>query len=116
MAAPPTPAWIGAIPPAQLLARATWEGLNSTLKGELFFARQADILGVTCPKVQLGYFYYESLQSFLRGARAGAQIEKGETVCAMPVQKMLSSYTVTNSSLAPLASTLDPDASTPKVS
>ena len=56
-------------------------------------------LGVRCPKVGMGYFYYPSLQTELRGAVATANIARGEEVCFVPVQQMLSEFSVGNSSL-----------------
>ena len=99
--------WISAIPSSQLYARETWEVLNSTLKGELFFSRAQDILGVTCPKVGIGFFWYPTLQAHLRGAKALAPIAKGETLCEVPVRSMFSEFTVSNSSLRPISAALD---------
>ncbi|KAL1523047.1 hypothetical protein AB1Y20_018007 [Prymnesium parvum] len=99
-------AWAHNIPTPQLFSQSTWEQLNASQRGELFFFRQQDILGVSCPKIQLAYFWYESLRSTLRGAQSAAPIAAGEEVCAVPVKKMLSLYTLTNSSLAPLLTML----------
>ncbi|KAL3929049.1 MAG: hypothetical protein SGPRY_002125 [Prymnesium sp.] len=88
--------------PHELLSRRTWEPLNGKQKGELFFARRRDALGVSCPKLQLEYFWYESLRGLLRGASAAASIERGEELCVVPLRKMITFHTIRNSSLAPM--------------
>ena len=56
-------------------------------------------LGINCPKVGIGYFWYPSLGAKLRGAAATQNIMRGEEVCAVPVDQMLSEFSVGNSSL-----------------
>lgn len=93
---------VASVPAHELLSRRTWEPLNGKQKGELFFARRRDALGVSCPKLQLEYFWYESLRGLLRGASAAASIERGEELCVVPLRKMITFHTIRNSSLAPM--------------
>ena len=86
--------------PPDLFARASWENKSlaeSTRLWEQYVATSA--IGAACPKVGIGFFHYPSLSMPIRGARAIAPISKGEYVCSVPVNELLSEYTVGNSSL-----------------
>lgn len=84
-------------------ARTTWEGRNLTQLTELWEQYVASsALARVCPKVGVGFFYYESLGATIRGAKAIAPINKGERLCNVPVRELLSGYTVGNSSLLPV--------------
>ena len=83
---------------AKYFDKSIWTPLNASARGKLWM-EVAPKLGVRCPKVGMGYFYYPSLQTELRGAVATANIARGEEVCFVPVQQMLSEFSVGNSSL-----------------
>ena len=108
------------LPPIDL--RTTW-ALNNTAVGETFFARRTDVFRSLlnqppkavqsegskldpCPKVGLGQFWYPSLNANLRGALALADIRKGEELCVLPVQSLLTPHTAMNSSLKHLVQML----------
>ena len=74
-----------------------WERLNSTAAADKFVAF-APLQGIACPAVGLGNF--EHAGRTLRGARATSALAAGSGVCVIPVDKMLSEYTLGNSSLA----------------
>ena len=94
--------------PPDYFARATWEGKNLTQLTALWESYVAGtVLATTCPKLGIGYFYYPQLGATIRGARAKAHISKGESFCSVPVQQLLSEYTVGNSSLLPVVRWFD---------
>ena len=75
-----------------------WTGLNASERADRWFELSPK-LGINCPKVGIGYFWYPSLGAKLRGAAATQNIMRGEEVCAVPVDQMLSEFSVGNSSL-----------------
>ena len=83
---------------ARYFRQDSWSGLNASQRGNLFM-EAAPKLGIRCPKVGLGYFYYPSLQTELRGAVATANIARGEEVCFVPLQQLLCEFSVGNSSM-----------------
>lgn len=102
LAAPPS---LSAVPTSTLHDRQTWAPLNESARGALFFARRAELyptVALPCPKVGLDYFWYPALGKWLRGAKSLAPIAKGEEICVMPVQSLLSDMTVLNSTFRTL--------------
>ena len=83
---------------ARYFRRDSWSGLNASARGNLFM-EAAPKMGIRCPKVGLGYFYYPSLHTELRGAVATADIARGEEVCFVPLQQLLCEFSVGNSSM-----------------
>jgi len=83
---------------ARYFRRDSWSGLNASARGNLFM-EAAPKMGIRCPKVGLGYFYYPSLHTELRGAVATANIARGEEVCFVPLQQLLCEFSVGNSSM-----------------
>jgi len=94
--------------------RSTWSGVNESVFGQRF-ERYMDsgALGTHCPKVGIGFFNYKGLSQPLRGAVARADIAKGERFCEMPVQSLLSEFSVGNSTMKPVMDALDAEASAP---
>ena len=88
-------------PAAMALAAAalhsTWEGLNSTAAAQKVLSI-TPLQGIECPAVGLGTFEHDGHS--VRGARAIRELPVGSEVCVIPVQNMLSEYTIGNSSLA----------------
>ena len=85
-------------------ARASWLGRGTDEQTKLWDQHVAQsVFAQACPKVGSGFFYYPQLGFSLRGARALRTIEKGEHVCNIPVDFLLSPYTVGNSTLRPVA-------------
>ena len=93
-------------------ARATWDGLNLSQTGVVFeqYVRQQPTLAAACPKVGIGYFWYDSLGTHLRGAKALENIAAGELLCTLPTASLLSEYTVGNSTMQAITEALTREA------
>jgi hypothetical protein len=83
-------------------ARATWDGQNFTAVSDLWQRYVALSPTINCPKVGVAHFYYPSLGTSIRGAKALQPISRKERICKVPVLSMLSIFTVRNSTLAPV--------------
>jgi len=79
--------------------RESWTRMTTESEKAEQWMKLSPVLGINCPKVGLGYFWYESLQAKLRGVKATSSIMRGEEVCFVPVQQMLCEFSVGNSSL-----------------
>ena len=89
-------------------ARSTWTNLSDTELASTWTKYVATrMLGDNCPKVGIDFFFYPSLGRKLRGAVAKAPIARGEKLCEMPVQSMLSEFSVGNSTLRPVMDAAD---------
>ena len=86
-------------------ARATWDDRNLTEMTRLWtdFIRESPIAHA-CPKVEVAFFYYPSLHTTIRGARAREPIHVGERLCTIPEHELFSEYTVGNSSISAIFS------------
>ena len=92
--------------PADLLdggiwRRATWERRTLAERVELW-PRAQKAMGIQCPKLKFGSFYYPTLGIKLRGVRATEAIRSAELVCRVPRASLLSAFTIQNSSLSPM--------------
>ena len=83
-----------------LYARSTWEGRSLNQTTALFeaYLRNGGT-GTRCPKVGIGFFYYASIQRSIRGAVALDNVHKGEILCEVKVQSLVSEFSVGNSSM-----------------
>ena len=77
-----------------------WEALSEAERVTRFF-HAAPQLGIDCPKIRGDVFDYPDAVR-VRGARARADIARGETFCVVPVHALLSEFTIRNSTLSGL--------------
>ena len=77
-----------------------WEPLSESERVARFF-HAAPQLAIDCPKIGGDVFNYPD-SARVRGARALADISRGEVFCVVPVHALLSEFTIRNSTMVGL--------------